>query len=382
MNGEKQLLTNSRMATARCCLRKHYFSYELGIRRIVDGQPLRMGAAIHEGLDALARGLDIAATVATACRDYDTVPAGFDAYDWAIERETVIRMLYAYSQLCPPLEIVATEKSFEMPIENPNTRQLLRIFKIAGKIDKIVKLADGRLAIMEHKTTSDDLAPESDYWSRLRIDQQISLYLIAARVMGFDCQTVLYDVLRKPALRAGRATPPEARKYTKAGALYANQRENDETPEAFGDRLTADFQARPEYYFARREIARTEQDIFEYQDELCQQAFLLRDRQLTAQERENKQLDPAGAWFRNPAACLHPYRCEYCTFCFDGCDPRQNMPEGFHRVENVHPELNGGKAIHASHSTTTGATVERATEVPASPGTAVAWKQPSNSTAV
>lgn len=361
MNGEK-ILTNSRMACARTCLRKHYFQYELGIRRSVDSQPLRMGTATHEGLDALARGLDIAAAVAVACRDYDTVPSGYDAYEWAIERETVIRMLYAYSQLTTPLEIVATEKSFELPIENPNTRQLLRIFSVAGKIDKIVKLADGRLAIMEHKTTSDDIAPESDYWARLRIDLQISLYLLAARNLGYDCQTVLYDVLRKPALRAGRATPQEARKYTKQGALYANQRETDETPEAFGDRLTADFQARPEYYFARREIARTEQDIFEYQDELCQQAQLLRDRQLTAESRAKKQLDPAGAWFRNPASCfLHPYRCEYCKFCFEGCNPTQNLPEGFMRVENIHQELNWGKAKNASTNSIIGATVERAT---------------------
>jgi hypothetical protein len=361
MNGEN-IITNSRMACARTCLRKHYFSYELGIRRVVDGQPLRMGAAIHEGLDALAKGQDIAAAVATACRDYDTVPAGYDGHDWAIERETVIRMLFAYSKLTQPLEIVATEKSFELPITNPDTGSTLRIFRVAGKIDKIVKLPDGRLAIMEHKTTSDNIAPESDYWSRLRIDQQISLYLIAARSMGYDCQTVLYDVLRKPALRAGKATLPESRKYTKEGKLYATQRAVDETPEAFGDRMSADFQARPEYYFARCEIARTEQDLLEYQDELCQQAYTLRDRQLTAKDRERRGLDPAGAFFRNPAACLFPFKCEYTPFCFGGNDARQNLPEGFRRVENVHPELTGREATNAT--TNTGATVDRATTEP------------------
>jgi hypothetical protein len=126
---------------------------------------------------------------------------------------------------------------------------------MAGKIDAIVKLADGRLAVLEYKTSGEDIGVEADYWLRLRCDPQISLYLLGARALGFDVSTVLYDVTRKPTIRLRK----------------------EEVPEQYGERLLADTGDRPDYYFSRREVPRREDELVEFRLELWQQAQQLRD---------------------------------------------------------------------------------------------------------
>ena len=49
----KQLLTHSRMESFKRCRRRHYFEYEVGLRKQTDAKALRMGSAGHEGLDVL-----------------------------------------------------------------------------------------------------------------------------------------------------------------------------------------------------------------------------------------------------------------------------------------------------------------------------------------
>jgi len=156
------------------------------------------------------------------------VPQWADATDWAVERETLKALLsghfwrYGQDPASPDgqrrasdLAFEAVELSFDVPLVNPVTGALSRAFTLAGKIDGIVRLADGRLAVLEYKTAGEDIAPDADYWLRLRCDGQISLYVLAARALGYDVATVLYDVTRKRTIRLRK----------------------DETPEQFGERL-------------------------------------------------------------------------------------------------------------------------------------------------
>ena len=338
MNGEKQLLTNSRMACAKACLKRHYFSYELGIRPARESESLSIGRAVHEGIEAYGKATGTfedrkAAALAHVAVLYETPPENMlDLNAWAIQRVKVERLVHAY--LCryqgEEMETVAVEQVFNLPLINPETGAPSRIFALAGKLDRIVKLPDGRLAVLETKTTSDSLDDGSDYWNRLRLDSQISLYYYAARQLNFAVECVIYDVLKKPDLRQSMATPPDKRKYTKQGALYAGQREVDETPDEFADRFSADMAARPEHYFARREIPRLQADIDEAQSEWWMQAQLLHDCART------------GRWFRNTASCLMPYRCAYCELCFNNVNVQESLPSNFIRVENVNPELMEG----------------------------------------
>lgn len=308
------LLTHSRMSCAKTCLKKHYLRYELGLDRDRQSEPLRIGSAIHVGLDARAKSNAIEAAILLATMGYDLIPAWAEPEEWAVEREIVARLIagYYWRWEQDEVEIVASEIGFRIPVINPDTLARSRTWEAAGVIDKIVRLPDGRLAIQEHKTVSEDLSEGSDYWLRLRLDQQISLYVLAARTLGYDVQTVLYDVIRKPSIR------PKLVKGTR------------ETPEQFGDRLIEDIGTRPDFYFARKEIPRLESDLEEFRAELWQQGRLLRECQLS------------GRWYRNTNQCLHPFRCPFADLCFSGVsvDPN-NPPDGFVRVTNLHPELEG-----------------------------------------
>ncbi|HQL54111.1 MAG TPA: PD-(D/E)XK nuclease family protein [Phycisphaerae bacterium] len=320
MNGTVQTLTHSRCACFRACPRKHYLRYELGLQPEESSLALRIGSAHHAALEAVDKGQDPAAAIEAAVSDpYDLalVAAMHEAH----------RRRYTDAQL----EVVATEMEFNLSLRNPKTGAPTPVWRFCGKIDRIVRLPDGRVALMEYKTTSQDFAPGANYWLKLHLDQQLSLYVIAARQMGYPVETVLYDVTRRPALRPLKATPEESRKYTKDGRLYANQRDQDETPEEFAGRVAADIAERPDHYFARIEIARLDQDLDDCAAELWQQQLAIREAQRTRR------------WYRNPSACFGPNGnggCEYLPICLVR-DLETATPPGFSRLSDAHPELTG-----------------------------------------
>ncbi len=313
MSTAPQILTQSRAACFRACPRRHYLRFELGLRPAIESQPARVGSAFHAALDAIDKGTDV-----------DTAFDLGDPFDTAM----VAAMVYGHSIRWQESGVapLASEMEFDLPLVNPESGTATPIWRMAGKIDRIVRLPDGRVALMEYKTTSRDFAPGADYWLRLHMDQQLSVYVIAARALGYPVETILYDVTRRPALRPLKATPVEARKYTKEGRLYANQRETDETPEEFAARVSADIAERPDHYFARIEIARLDQDLEDCQRELWQQQLAIR------------QAQRAGHWYRNPGACFEPHACAFLPICQDR-DLEDRTPLGFVRLVELHPEL-------------------------------------------
>jgi hypothetical protein len=324
-----QVLTNSRLACFRACPRRHYLRYEIGLRTTAESLALRVGSAFHRALEALAEGQDVEAALAHGIDDpFDLalVAAMFDGHRrrWANE----------------PLDIVASELAFDLPLVNPATGASTPVWRIGGVIDAIVRLPDGRLALKEVKTTSRDFSPSADYWLRLHLDPQLSIYVVAARELGFPVETVLYDVTRRPALRPLKATPPGARKFTKDGRLYASQRDRDETPEEYAGRLGADIAEKPDHYFARIEIARLDQDLDECLHDVWRTQRVIRDCQLEAQRAVERGQRPTVAWARSPDACLgHGVTCEFLAVCQSNRPVETDTPEGFVRGADVHPEL-------------------------------------------
>ncbi len=312
-----QVLTHTRLACFRACPRRHYLRYELGLRPEDTGFALKVGSAFHRAIEAVAKGRDPEAAIAEGLDDpYDLalVAAMFDGHQrrWADAH----------------LEVVASELPFDLPLVNPATGAATPIWRVGGVIDAIVRLPDGRLALLEVKTTSRDFAPGADYWLRLHLDSQLSIYVIAARELAHEVETVLYDVMRRPALRPLKATPDVSRKYTKDGRLYANQRERDETPEEFAARVAADIAAKPDHYFARIEIARLDQDLEE-----CRRDLWIQQQTIRACQR-------ADGWYRNPGACFEPFACDYLAVC-QHRDLDTQTPVGFVRSDSIHPELDG-----------------------------------------
>jgi len=347
VGGVMELLTHSRQQSFKTCRKKHWFSYELGIRRDVDGKALRMGSAYHDGLEAMS-GYDSDAVdraVDAARVHYVQCPESLDVYEWEIEEETVVRLLCGYHWYWGKLEIIAAEKPFNLPLVNPKTKRPSRTFRVAGKIDGIERIEDGRLVVRECKLFGEDIGPDSKMWNRLQVDSQISLYVHSARRIGYDVQSVLYDVTRKPTVKPERVplldsndtkivldangdrvikANGEPRQTGSKKDGYELQT-RDMTVEEWGEKLSNDIAERPDFYFQRIEIARLDQDLDEYQRELWDIASNIRTAQKESQHYRTVDKNTC-SW------------CEFFGLCTSGFDPA-SLPDGFVQLSDPHPEL-------------------------------------------
>jgi hypothetical protein len=311
------ILTVSRLRAYRKCARLERLLYVDGWRPVSESEALRFGSLWHLGLEYWWTGGLDAALTAVAGRAVDEY-----------EQARIEELLRGYDARWhgQDYEVLGVEEEFGVPLINPATWQPSRTWRLAGKVDARVRLADGRVAVVEHKTTSENIEPGSDYWLRLAMDHQLSAYLLGAETLGDSPTACIYDVVLKPALRPLRATPPDARKYTRDGRLYANQREADETPDEYRLRLREALAAEPERYFQRREIPRTESQLVEFLQDAWAQARSMRDDHLASRSP------------RNPEACFAYGRCPFFDVCSAGVNPAEH-PESFQQLEHVHPEL-------------------------------------------
>lgn len=369
------ILTHSRESTYKRCSKEAYFAYELGIRPDDTAKPLRMGSAYHIGLEARSAGKSLEDACGLATAQYEVLPPWANteelAYEWSIERETVATLLVGYywrwSEADAPgskdplgiAETISNEQVFTVPIVNPDTNKYTPSFKSGGKMDQVVRLTDGRIALKENKTCSDDLDPASEYWARLKIDQQISNYYVASQLKGQPVETVLYDVTRKPLIGpltipildenglkivldkdGKRCLKENIKKNGEPGAGHGEpyQSGNPEkgwvlqsrlqTPGEYGERLLNDIYERPDFYYRRQEIPRLEKDLEDYRYEKWQ---------IQQQYRDSQRL---GRWFRNTNSCRsYLGTCRYFNICTNGIDVSTETPAGFVRVESIHPEL-------------------------------------------
>ena len=309
MSETRQLLTQSRLASARSCQRLHHYKYALGYRPVRDSDALRLGSLVHRGLEAwwlaTERRLDaaVAAVVASPSDPYEQVKAlamltGYDAR-WQNE----------------PYEVIAVEQEFRADLVNPATGRPSQNWQLAGKIDALVRdTRDGRLLIVEHKTSSADVTPGSEYWRRLRLDGQISMYFVGARSLGYDVAGCIYDVLSKPGQRP----------------LQVNsKRAQPETPEEYTARLLTAIGEAPDKYYARGEVVRLDGESDEAVADMWQLAQQLRESQLA--ERAPKNPDACVSWGST------------CPF-FAACCGEASLDDKtlFFKVDNIHSELSGG----------------------------------------
>lgn len=320
------LLTISRVRTSDECRRKHKLMYLDGWRSVSEGRARSFGRLLHDGLEAWWKGDGNARLI-------DALDAmrgdASDPFDQVAAEELITGYHVWWSMNdADRYEVIAVEQTFTVPLINPETGATSRTWILAGKLD--VLLRDRRtdaVLICEHKTSTENIQnPTSTYWVKLGMDSQVSQYYLGAEALGYTAEGCLYDVLLRPRQEPLKATPEESRKYTAKGALYANQRAEDETPEQYRLRVRADIEANPEKYYQRKEIARTDRDIREYLLDLWDKGRMMREAELA---------DRAP---RSPDACHRFGTCQFWPICAYGLDPADH-PEMFEHVENVHPEL-------------------------------------------
>lgn len=224
-------------------------------------------------------------------------------------------------------DVLAVEHEFVFPLINPETGGESKSFVEAGKIDLILRHRASRMVCVgEHKTSSEDIGPEGDYWHGLKLDTQVSKYVIAAQIKypDDDIGPVVYDVTRRPAHRPG-AVPildetgtkivhdaAGQRVRTKDGKKWRQTADSEagyvlqtrpETAAEFGERVAIAVAAAPDRYFQMRPITRLKDDLTAYQaDAWMQSQTILWARRMKV-------------FPRNPSACTAFGTCEYWRLC-------------------------------------------------------------------
>ena len=314
------LLTSSRLKDARACQRLHKHRYIDGYLPVEEAAPLRFGTMIHAALEAwwTTRPDDALTAALTA------IPADAEPFDAAMARALMIG--YDTRWGGQDYTVLAVEREFRVPLTNPATGAASRTWELGGKIDAVVQDAGGRTLIVEHKTTSFDIEPGGEYFKRLRLDSQVSIYFEGARAAGYAVDACVYDVLRKPGLRPLKATPKESRKYTAKGYLYANQRDTDETPDQYFERLCAAIAEDPAKHYQRGDVVRLDAEM----DEAMFDVWAI--------GRQIREAELAGRFPRNDDACVRYGRT--CPF-FAVCCGEASLDDAalYRKVEHVHPEL-------------------------------------------
>ena len=320
MSRGQELLTHTRIQTRKTCPRKHDLRFNLGIERERVSTALTWGTVGHLALNWLAKGIPLAEIAARIRQQYGVVPAWADEAERKLECCILICMIYGYAWRWANdgLDVIKTEQRFELPICNPETGKATPSYRIAGKKDRVVRLSDSHKAVEESKFTGESIAPESDYWKKLRLDHQVTLYLWAEQQEDPEVETIIYDVIHMPGLRPKKLTKAEQKKHDV----------ERETLPMFEARLMRDIYERPDFYYQRQEVPRLKTDIDEFLHELWQVQKDIRASELN------------GRHYRNTAACTVPYRCQFLDICqnTDLAYPG-GLPEGFRRLDYVHPEL-------------------------------------------
>jgi hypothetical protein len=336
------VLTASRMACFLQCQRKHFWSYEIGLRKQEDSIALRVGSAWARAMEARWNGDDYNTALAAALPE----GSGFDEYTMAI----ISGLLAAYYDIYGQKETVGgikPEVQFKSEIENGFTAE--------GVMDGLGSLNDGRSAIIESKTTSDSLAPDSDYWLRLSFNMQIHQYIVEARKLDHPIDVVFYDVTRKPMIqpknitdldenglkivnkdgaRVGVGTGEKFR-WKQSASSEAGEvlQSHIETPEEFCDRLYKDCLSRPDFYFCRKEIPVIDQEVESFK----MQRKAIGNLIIASRSYECYSRSP-DAWPRN----VSEHTCDFCqfkSFCLQNISVDvNNPPQGF-TIQPFNPEL-------------------------------------------
>ncbi len=338
---EVKTLSHSKMECFKKCRRKYFWEYVYAIRPEVEPKALRMGSAVHAALDCLKKGGTFAEAITAVEQIYTEATTPGSSLEY--EQTTVLALVANYYDRwsSSPVEVVESELRFELPLIDPDTGDPSRDYILTGFIDAIVRMPCGRTAIMEHKTSGQDIEPECDYWRILTLDGQITLYVYAAQRLEYDIDTVLYDVVRKPQIGPtsvpvldddglkivrnvngervwnANGTPRQVGSSENGYVVQTRPMRTDE----WAAKLTNDIQSRPDHYFARQEIARLQDDIDELMQEIWDLSIAI------------KEADARRHYYRTCSrdTCLY---CPYRGLCETHFSPISGyVPSGFVRVD-------------------------------------------------
>ena len=342
------------------CPMLFFLRHVLRLRPIEEPTSFRMGTNWHKCLEILTDpqgGRD--AMIDHLNQAYATCPPSVELIDWEVERTVLLysALGWQWYHQDDEIETIAREVHFNRQINNLYSRR--------GIIDRIIR-RNGQLSLGEYKSTSKPIDSGSLYWDRLRLDSQVTLYLIEARHAQLAGELeqygiaiddplisgVLYDVWHKPTIKPKKLSMADTKKFVETSEYFGEKfgvkiegpwealtgtvngtvaeiipgaKEGTfairETPEMFGARLLADIKEQPEKYFARRDIPRTDQEL----DRLDKEYYNL--------ARVVHFMIQRDLWFMNENHCDATYRCSMHPICYYNLDVTgDKTPDGFMRL--------------------------------------------------
>lgn len=311
-------VTNSQIKTfRRCSLRGHY-EYREGFRPRVVSHKINRGSVFHR-----AKEVQLCGGGEEDWRDAARVLGReLSVPDHEIEVSLVLAEAHQAKWKDNP-KIIQTEVLFKAPILHPDTWGVHPKYVATGRVDVIQQAgSSGEVILRDYKTTTRDASPGGPFYESLLIDPQISTYWLGVGEHAYTPVRWEHDVIRWPR-EPKKATPPDKRKYTKDGTMYKSQREHDEPLDEYLDAVKADLADRPDFYFQRIAVHRTEEQLKFH-------------RRAVWSELERMEMAPSP----NPEACWASFGtcCPFWDVCQFGGHPSER-PDLYAVLEDVHPEL-------------------------------------------
>lgn len=319
--------TYSMLRLFRNCRKACEYRYINGLVPLEKDKNLEFGTVIHECLEIWHSNMGIKNVIAHIDQAYpNREQDDSQLSNWHLA--TAIMVSYSEKYPIEDFEVVELEKTFEGPIINPDTNEILKEFSLSGKVDGIVK-QNGEYFILEHKTASQI---DEGYLDRLWIDFQIIIYAwYIEQSLGIRISGVIYNVIVKSKIRQSKGETElefEARRNeliakSKTGKSSA-KRKMPETNEDFQIRLK-DKYSEPGMF--HRELIYISQDQF---NELRNELWELSNAIIDARNRK--------AFYRNTSLCFQYGRpCPYFMICRSGGNP--NVIENHYQQIAPHEEL-------------------------------------------
>lgn len=299
------LLSSSMRHAWRDCQRKVFYRWVAGIEPKAGKKALMIGTAFHRGLEVwrsnpmARRTPDIVLNIAE--ENFREAAAASDLDEEVIlnskaqVRAYVAGYLEVFGQVDTGSELVESQVFEDDGTGDGET----------GYVDALVRYPDGKLWVVDDKTTS-SWHPEEAVGAALRLDDQLASYVGALNARGVEVAGARMRQIRKTQTRQTKA----------------------ETAEDYAERIRAIYETTPSLYrefvveFSPKEIerARRQREL----DNLAVLSFL---------DRTN--LDD---WPYNPTACRGVYGpCDYLRLCTVGRD----TPERTFKPRSKGP-LDGG----------------------------------------
>jgi PD-(D/E)XK nuclease superfamily len=187
-------VSHSKMAAFRRCLQRYQWNY-------VDkyfsppGEGQMRGLVGHAALAVWHSTYDAEQALAAAQREYE-LQVGVLNDDW-VTMELTLTRYFDWSRQNDTFKVVSSEQEFNIAFEFDDAEQN---FTLNGYIDGLVE-EKGTMWILENKFYKRaDNTP-------LDLDAQVSIYVLAASLLGYEVQGVIYNIVRMAGSKVSEKEP-------------------------------------------------------------------------------------------------------------------------------------------------------------------------------